>query len=680
AGSTATQYAAAGAGLYLAWNSANGTNNVITSYSVQRSDNGGAWYDAGAGGGRTVYAHSTPGVYSRWRVYANAPYGSNDWQYSPYVYTRSNPTPPTSVSVTPTTTYTGKNVTVSWNAGGAGTGVAISKYEVYCNDTKVGETTALSLTVAAPSTAGNAVYKVKTIGTVSGYNSALSSASATVIVANPRSTGTLNKSSVEMDDVSTIGITVTPSNAAYNHKVIWYTSLHTVTHTLAVGVTTDTLNPIPLAWCTAYPNGTSGTANAKLETYNGTTKIGELIYPFTVIVPATVLPTVSALARAPVDGFTGLYLKGISKAVLTATAAGAQGSTIPAGNYSMAGGGGTGNTNPWTTPILTSIGTNAMSVTVVDTRGRIASRTENITVTDYVNPSISSVLAERCLSNGTANNDGTYVKVKATLAVTSLSGNNPIAVAKVEYRKRGVETWTLGTNAFVNDTYSVVGGNNITTPEAYEIRILLTDTVGKSATHTLIISPSSRLYDFRTDRASIGRIAGTEANKFLLPDDWTTNVKLGNINGEGKVGTVAGKVLATGTGGVVEASGIDASTLISSSNLVSSVNSASGIDVDSLGGRNSGGYAKRYTSTSGAGVLSNAISNFGVNEGVLLVVVTDSANLNTYAGIYRHKLYQVATFMNLWQQGLSYGAHNNGGTLAINGSVGSLLYTVTLIG
>jgi hypothetical protein len=135
------------------------------------------------------------------------------------------------------------------------------------------------------------------------------------------------------------------------------------------------------------------------------------------------------------------------------------------------------------------------------------------------------------LSNGTANNDGTYVKVKATLAVTSLSGNNPIAVAKVEYRKRGVETWTLGTNAFVNDTYSVVGGNNITTPEAYEIRILLQDTVGKSATHTLIISPSSRLYDFRTDRASIGRIAGTVAKTFILPDDWTTNVDADKLDG-----------------------------------------------------------------------------------------------------------------------------------------------------
>ena len=117
--------------------------------------------------------------------------------------------------------------------------------------------------MAVPNVAGSAVYKVKTIGTVAGYDSGLSSASATVTVENPRSTGVLNKSSVSMDDTSTIAITVTPSNAAYNHKVIWYTPSHTVTHSLDVGVTSDTLDPVPLAWCTAYPNNTSGTASAK---------------------------------------------------------------------------------------------------------------------------------------------------------------------------------------------------------------------------------------------------------------------------------------------------------------------------------------------------------------------------------------------------------------------------------
>ena len=107
------------------------------------------------------------------------------------------------------------------------------------------------------------------------------------------------------------------------------------------------------------------------------------------------LPTVSSLSIEPVDGYAGMYLKGISKATLTATAVGAQGSTIPSSNYAMTGGGNTGNTNPWTTPTLVAVGVNAMSVTVTDSRGRTATRTENITVVDYTNPTISLVLAER---------------------------------------------------------------------------------------------------------------------------------------------------------------------------------------------------------------------------------------------------------------------------------------------
>lgn len=533
AGSTSTRYAAAEASLTLAWSASNGTNNTISSYTIQRSDDGADYVNIKTGQttkSYTVTAHPTAGKYYRYRVIAVAPYGNSTAVTSPAVYTYSNPTPPSTVSVNPTTVYTGENVTATWNAGGAGTGVAISKYALYCNDTKVGETTALSLTVATPSTAGDAVYKVKTIGNVSGYDSVLSTASATVAVENPRSTGTLNKSSVEMDGVSTIGITVTPSNVAYAHKVVWYTSLHSVTHELAVGVTSDTLSPVPLNWCSAYPNSATGTANAKLETYNGETKIGEIIYPFSVSVPSSVVPTISELARTPVDGYADGYLKGISKVQLTATASGAQGSTIIA--YTMVGGGSTGNTNPWTSPILSIAGSNPVSVTVTDSRGRTATKTESISVSDYSNPVVSQVSAVRCISDGTPNNDGTYVSVTATLSVTSLSGNNPIASASVEYRERGTESWTLGASTLVSATPSVIGANNIAITDAYEIRISLTDTVGRTTVYTSIISPSSRLYDFRTDRAGIGRVAGDVSKQLVVPADWTTNINASKLNGK----------------------------------------------------------------------------------------------------------------------------------------------------
>ena len=66
---------------------------------------------------------------------------------------------------------------------------------------------------------------------------------------------------------------------------------------------------------------------------------------------------------------------------------------------------------------------------MTDSRGRTATKTESVSVSDYSNPVVSQVSAVRCISDGTPNNDGTYVSVTATLSVTSLSGNNPIAFA-----------------------------------------------------------------------------------------------------------------------------------------------------------------------------------------------------------------------------------------------------------
>ena len=105
----------------------------------------------------------------------------------------------------------------------------------------------------------------------------------------------------------------------------------------------------------------------------------------------------------------------------------------------------------------------------------------------------------------------------------------------------------------MSDTYSTIGGGNVAITDAYEIRISLTDTVGKSSTYITTILPSTRLYDFRNDRASIGRVAGAIPKQLVLPDDWTTNIKHGNITNEGKIGTVAGLLLGTGADGVIEA-------------------------------------------------------------------------------------------------------------------------------
>lgn len=99
--------------------------------------------------------------------------------------------PPKYVEVSATSVAPNGEVTLSWSEASAGANNAISKYEIYCATSAdgsyeyIGEAkssaTSSQVTVKAPSTNGSSYYyKIKTIGSVSGYDSELSSAYATL--------------------------------------------------------------------------------------------------------------------------------------------------------------------------------------------------------------------------------------------------------------------------------------------------------------------------------------------------------------------------------------------------------------------------------------------------------------------------------------------------------------------
>lgn len=100
-------------------------------------------------------------------------------------------TAPTSVSVSNSTPDISSSVTLSWSGASAGTNNAITGYKIYRSTTSGGTYTELtantrdvttsessgSFSVTSPDTYGNSYYyKVKTIGSVSGYDSDLSTA------------------------------------------------------------------------------------------------------------------------------------------------------------------------------------------------------------------------------------------------------------------------------------------------------------------------------------------------------------------------------------------------------------------------------------------------------------------------------------------------------------------------
>ena len=98
--------------------------------------------------------------------------------YTQYGY----PTAPTSVSA-PSTGNPSGSIIVSWSGASAGTNVSIARYDVYRSTSasgsysKIGSSTSTSYTDSSLPTNATVYYKIKSIGSVSGYDSGLSSAS-----------------------------------------------------------------------------------------------------------------------------------------------------------------------------------------------------------------------------------------------------------------------------------------------------------------------------------------------------------------------------------------------------------------------------------------------------------------------------------------------------------------------
>lgn len=269
-------------------------------------------------------------------------------------------------------------------------------------------------------------YKFKANGGTGGLGSHSSSSTfsdnlLTIVYTRPASTFTLDKMS--LDAGQDITCTITPADVAYSHRVTWYlNNTYKQVNNVAAGSTTDVFT-VPMDWCKAIPSSTSITCSCTVETLSGSTVTGSLSDNFTMTVPASVVPTLTSLTGVGADLYWDLYVKGYSSVALTINGAtGAYDSTIV--SYRITGMGFTGTTNPYTTGVLTTAGTNTFYATVTDSRGRTSAQASTtLTVTDYAIPNITAMSADRCDSGGTLDEDGTYGKFVLTYTWSNIGSN-----------------------------------------------------------------------------------------------------------------------------------------------------------------------------------------------------------------------------------------------------------------
>lgn len=292
-----------------------------------------------------------------------------------------------------------------------------------------------------------------------------------------------------------IRIYFTPKTTSFSYRTTVSIGSNSSTNTGTVSNTNQTYRQynIPHSW---LPNGTSGTLTCKLETLNGSTVIGTSTKTITINVDSSVIPTTSGIVatyvsagNSVVDSW-GIYVQNKSKVKITLNGVTAgsgsgikscsiSGPNVPSNIMSISGSTATSTTN-----VLGSNGTLTYSAYTTDNRGRNSTvRSINITCYPYSNISISSLRVDRCLANGTISQDGKYAKCTFSGSCASVNGKNKVnsSSSKFYYKEKGASTWTALSAVNSVSGVSIVGGNFDISKE-YEIRLIVKDLVGSSAT------------------------------------------------------------------------------------------------------------------------------------------------------------------------------------------------------
>lgn len=293
----------------------------------------------------------------------------------------------------------------------------------------------------------------------------------------------------------------TPKSTAFKYRVTVSMNGNSVQNN-ASGVSVSSTSQqyyqvnIPHTWLS---NKESGTLACKLETLNGTSVIGTDNWSISMVVPASVVPTIGAVSSAPVNSNAtingwNIYVANYSKARITCSASGNSGSTISRFQIS---GDTTATVNGTSLSYdinLTSSGTKTFTVKAIDSRGRsTGNKSITINVTSYSTPTIQSFNVVRCDSNGNINAEGTSAKL-SFVGYYSAIGNNT-ATVNFAYKLASASTFSSLTNSATGSGGSV-NGNIISSTFAiandYDLKIILKDSLGNAVERTVRLASVTR--------------------------------------------------------------------------------------------------------------------------------------------------------------------------------------------
>ena len=352
----------------------------------------------------------------------------------------------------------------------------------------------------------------------------LKSGSASVTVTLPTipraTTPTVSSSSVAMG--SSVTISTPRASSSFTHTLTY--SFGSTSGTIASNVGTSQSWTPPLSLANQVPRATSGTCTITCKTYNGSTLIGTKTVSLTLTVPSSVVPSISSVALSEGNSTMsskkwGVYVQNKSQLKVVTSASGSYGSAIK--SYKITGiDSNTYSSNNFTSNTLTGTGSKTITVKVTDSRGRTATKTATYNCVAYSNPTISSASAVRCDSDGTTNEEGTYIKYTFKANVSEVSNKNSHTF-KIGYKTTSSSSYTYVTIS--NDGYSlsksnvVLSGVTFSPDNAYNIIFSVQDAF-TTTTKTISISTAFALMNWNASGKSmaIGKVSEAGSNEKKL--------------------------------------------------------------------------------------------------------------------------------------------------------------------
>ena len=269
----------------------------------------------------------------------------------------------------------------------------------------------------------------------------------------------------------------------------------------------------------SYPNSTSATLIAYVQTHNGNSFIGatdnQTIYP---AIPASIKPSTPSISVSPIN--TGniaswpVYVEGYTKAQVSVSASPGTGASMS--SYSITVDGVSISNGGQAGPF--SSGTKSVSATATDSRGRATSNATSFTVQPYSRPSIS-ISAQRCTSGGVPSPSGTYLLITPTFSYSTVTGYNSISRS-------------ISCNGVSNTTFSsgesFILAANLNVAQTYVVTATISDSVGNSSTVTVNIATDERLLNIKHNKKGIA-FGGFSTKDNLVKSYWDIELKSGNI-------------------------------------------------------------------------------------------------------------------------------------------------------